>query len=448
MINLDEQVKIILKGVDDLIDEKDLREKLVKANKEGRQLVVKLGLDPSAPDIHLGHTVVLRKMKQLQDLGHKVVIIIGDFTGKIGDPTGKSKTRNALTTEQVLENAKTYQKQIFKVLDKEKTEVRFNSEWLAKLNFEDVVKLAATITVARMLEREDFKKRYESHTPISVHEFFYPLMQGYDSVAINADIELGGTDQRFNLLMGRALQKEFGQESQVVIMMPIIEGGYDSVAINADIELGGTDQRFNLLMGRALQKEFGQESQVVIMMPIIEGLDGVNKMSKSLGNYIGVDEEAGVMYQKAMEIPDELIVKYYNLVTDVHPDVVNKIEQDLKEDKVNPRDIKMGLAKEIVRLYHGEEKANFAEERFKSVFQKGQIPSDILTVEASKENFDLAQIVVDNKLVPSKSELRRLVKQGGVKVNSEKVNDLQEVVLEGELIVQIGKKKFIKINLV
>lgn len=401
MINLDEQVKIILKGVDDLIDEKDLREKLVKANKEGRQLVVKLGLDPSAPDIHLGHTVVLRKMKQLQDLGHKVVIIIGDFTGKIGDPTGKSKTRNALTTEQVLENAKTYQKQIFKVLDEEKTEVRFNSEWLAKLNFEDVVKLAATITVARMLEREDFKKRYESHTPISVHEFFYPLMQGYDSVAINADIELGGTDQRFNLLMGRALQKEFGQESQVVIMMPIIEG-----------------------------------------------LDGVNKMSKSLGNYIGVDEEAGVMYQKAMEIPDELIVKYYNLVTDVHPDVVNKIEQDLKEDKVNPRDIKMGLAKEIVRLYHGEEKANFAEERFKSVFQKGQIPSDILTVEASKDNFDLAQIVVDNKLVPSKSELRRLVKQGGVKVNSEKVNDLQEVVLEGELIVQIGKKKFIKINLV
>ena len=401
MINLDEQIKIILKGVDDLIDEKDLREKLEKANKQGRQLVVKLGLDPSTPDIHLGHTVVLRKMKQLQDLGHKVVIIIGDFTGKIGDPTGKSKTRNALTTEQVLENAKTYQKQIFKVLDKEKTEVRFNSEWLAKLNFEDVVKLAATITVARMLEREDFKKRYESHTPISVHEFFYPLMQGYDSVAINADIELGGTDQRFNLLMGRALQKEFGQEPQVVIMMPIIEG-----------------------------------------------LDGVNKMSKSLGNYIGVDEEAGVMYQKAMEIPDELIIKYYNLVTDIHPDIVNKIEQDLKEDKVNPRDIKMGLAKEIVRLYHGEEKANFAEERFKSVFQKGQIPSDILTVKSSKEDFDLAQIVVENKLAPSKSELRRLVKQGGVKVNSEKVNDLQDIILEGELVVQIGKKKFIKINLI
>lgn len=397
-MNIDEKIKIILKGVDTIIDEKELKEKLIKAEKENRQLVVKLGLDPSAPDIHLGHTVVLRKMKQIQDLGHKVVIIIGDFTGKIGDPTGKSKTRVALTTEQVLENAKTYQKQIFKVLDPEKTEVRFNSEWLSELNFEDVVKLASTITVARMLEREDFKNRYQNNIPISVHEFFYPLMQGYDSVAIKADIELGGTDQRFNLLMGRSLQKEFNQESQVVIMMPIIEG-----------------------------------------------LDGVNKMSKSLGNYIGVDEEAGVMYQKAMEIPDELIIKYYNLVTDVHPDVVSKIETELKEDLRNPRDIKMELAKEIVTLYHGEEKANLAEERFKSVFQKGQIPSDILTVEASKEDFDLAKIIVDNKLVPSKSELRRLAKQGGVKLNQEKIEDLSQINITDEIVVQIGKKKFIKI---
>ncbi len=397
-MNIEEKIKIILKGVDTIIDEKELKEKLIKAEKENRQLVVKLGLDPSAPDIHLGHTVVLRKMKQIQDLGHKVVIIIGDFTGKIGDPTGKSKTRVALTTEQVLENAKTYQKQIFKVLDPEKTEVRFNSEWLSKLNFEDVVKLASTITVARMLEREDFKNRYQNNIPISVHEFFYPLMQGYDSVAIKADIELGGTDQRFNLLMGRSLQKEFNQESQVVIMMPIIEG-----------------------------------------------LDGVNKMSKSLGNYIGVDEEAGVMYQKAMEIPDELIIKYYNLVTDVHPDVVSKIETELKEDLRNPRDIKMELAKEIVTLYHGEEKANLAEERFKSVFQKGQIPSDILTVEASKEDFDLAKIIVDNKLVPSKSELRRLAKQGGVKLNQEKIEDLSQINITDEIVVQIGKKKFIKI---
>lgn len=398
MISLDEQIKIIMKGVDTLISEEDLKEKLKKAQSENKQLIVKLGLDPSAPDIHLGHTVVLRKMKQLQDLGHKVVIIIGDFTGRIGDPTGKSSARKALTTEEVLANAKTYQEQIFKVLDPEKTEVRFNSEWLSKLNFEDVVKLAATITVARMLEREDFKKRYESNTPISVHEFFYPLMQGYDSVALQADIELGGTDQRFNLLMGRALQKDFGQESQVVIMMPLLEG-----------------------------------------------LDGVNKMSKSLGNYIGIDEEAGVMYQKAMEIPDELIVKYYNLVTDVHPDTVNKIEEDLKEDRVNPRNVKMELAKEIVRLYHGEEKANFAEERFKSVFQKGQIPVDILTVNVSKEGLDIGQIVVDNKLVPSKSELRRLVKQGGVKVNGEKIDDLLNVNQEGELVIQIGKKKFLKI---
>lgn len=397
-MNIEEKIKIILKGVDTIIDEKELKEKLIKAEKENRQLVVKLGLDPSAPDIHLGHTVVLRKMKQIQDLGHKVVIIIGDFTGKIGDPTGKSKTRVALTTEQVLENAKTYQKQIFKVLDPEKTEVRFNSEWLSKLNFEDVVKLASTITVARMLEREDFKNRYQNNIPISVHEFFYPLMQGYDSVAIKADIELGGTDQRFNLLMGRSLQKEFNQESQVVIMMPIIEG-----------------------------------------------LDGVNKMSKSLGNYIGVDEEAGVMYQKAMEIPDELIIKYYNLVTDVHPDVVSKIETELKEDLRNPRDIKMELAKEIVTLYHGEEKANLAEERFKSVFQKGQIPSDILTVEASKEDFDLAKIIVDNKLVPSKSELRRLAKQGGVKLNQKKIEDLSQINITDEIVVQIGKKKFIKI---
>ena len=394
---IEDQMKIILKGVDSIIDEKDLKEKLEKAEKEGRQLTVKLGLDPSAPDIHLGHTVVLRKMKQLQDLGHKVLILIGDFTGKIGDPTGKSATRKALTTEQVLENAQTYKEQIFKVLDPEKTEVRFNSEWLGELKFDEVVKLAATITVARMLEREDFKKRYENQQPISVHEFFYPLMQGYDSVALNADIELGGTDQRFNLLMGRSLQREFGQESQVVIMMPLLEG-----------------------------------------------LDGVNKMSKSLGNYIGIDEAASVMYQKAMEIPDELIIKYYNLVTDVHPDEVAKVVERL-ENGENPRNIKMELAREIVRLYHSEEDVLAAEERFKSVFQKGQIPTDILTVEVSKENLDIAGVLVENKMVPSKSELRRLVNQGGVKVNQEKISNLQDVVAEGELVIQIGKKKFIKL---
>ncbi|HGM3509057.1 TPA: tyrosine--tRNA ligase [Clostridioides difficile] len=401
MKSIDEQMRIIMKGVDDLIDEKELREKLIKSEKEGKPMIVKLGLDPSAPDIHLGHTVVLRKMKQLQDLGHQIVIIIGDFTGKIGDPTGKSKARKALTTEQVLANAKTYEEQIFKVLDKEKTIVRFNSEWLAKLNFEDVIKLAATITVARMLEREDFKKRYEGQMPISVHEFFYPLMQAYDSIALEADIELGGTDQRFNLLMGRSLQREFGMESQIVIMMPLIEG-----------------------------------------------LDGKEKMSKSLGNYIGIDEEAGIMYQKSMEIPDELIVKYYNLVTDVHPDEVNKIESQLKEGSVNPRDIKMNLAREIVTLYHGEESAKEAEERFKSIFQKGQIPEDIQTIQANEDGFDLIEVLVANEIVKSKSEVRRLASQGGIKVNGEKVEDLSTIVKESELVVQIGKKKFVKIELV
>ena len=401
MKSIDEQMRIIMKGVDDLIDEKELREKLIKSEKEGKPMIVKLGLDPSAPDIHLGHTVVLRKMKQLQDLGHQIVIIIGDFTGKIGDPTGKSKARKALTTEQVLANAKTYEEQIFKVLDKEKTIVRFNSEWLAKLNFEDVIKLAATITVARMLEREDFKKRYEGQMPISVHEFFYPLMQAYDSIALEADIELGGTDQRFNLLMGRSLQRESGMESQIVIMMPLIEG-----------------------------------------------LDGKEKMSKSLGNYIGIDEEAGIMYQKSMEIPDELIIKYYNLVTDVHPDEVNKIESQLKEGSVNPRDIKMDLAREIVTLYHGEESAKEAEERFKSVFQKGQIPEDIQTIQVKEDGFDLIEVLVSNEIVKSKSEVRRLASQGGVKVNGEKVEDLSTIVKESELVVQIGKKKFVKIELV
>ncbi|AVD35323.1 tyrosine--tRNA ligase [Clostridioides difficile] len=401
MKSIDEQMRIIMKGVDDLIDEKELREKLIKSEKEGKPMIVKLGLDPSAPDIHLGHTVVLRKMKQLQDLGHQIVIIIGDFTGKIGDPTGKSKARKALTTEQVLANAKTYEEQIFKVLDKEKTIVRFNSEWLAKLNFEDVIKLAATITVARMLEREDFKKRYEGQMPISVHEFFYPLMQAYDSIALEADIELGGTDQRFNLLMGRSLQREFGMESQIVIMMPLIEG-----------------------------------------------LDGKEKMSKSLGNYIGIDEEAGIMYQKSMEIPDELIIKYYNLVTDVHPDEVNKIESQLKDGSVNPRDIKMNLAREIVTLYHGEESAREAEERFKSVFQKGQIPEDIQTIQVKEDGFDLIEVLVVNEIVKSKSEVRRLASQGGVKVNGEKVEDLSTIVKESELVVQIGKKKFVKIELV
>ncbi|GAA0787812.1 tyrosine--tRNA ligase [Hathewaya limosa] len=397
MKNVEEQIKIIQKGADEIIGLEDLKEKLEKANKENKSLTVKLGLDPSAPDIHLGHTVVLRKIKQLEDLGHKAIILIGDFTGMIGDPTGKSKTRKPLTKEQVLENARTYEKQIFKVLDKDKTTVRFNSEWLSELKLEQVVKLASTMTVARMLEREDFKKRYENQQAIGIHEFFYPLMQGYDSVELKADIELGGTDQRFNVLMGRMLQKEYGQESQATIFMPLLEG-----------------------------------------------TDGVNKMSKSLGNYIGIDEAAEVMYEKAMSIPDELIIKYYDLVTDVHPDDVAKIEERLKNGE-NPRNIKMELAKEIVRLYHGEEKSIEAQERFVKVFSKNEIPDDINTIEVDGANFDLISILAENKIVKSKSEVRRLATQGGVKINDEKVTDLSEVKPHNEMIVKIGKKNFVKI---
>ncbi|HCW54720.1 MAG TPA: tyrosine--tRNA ligase [Clostridium sp.] len=401
-------MKIILKGVDEIIGEESLKEKLQRTIETNKPLVVKLGLDPSAPDIHLGHTVVLRKMKQLQDLGHKVVIIIGDFTGKIGDPTGKAKGRKALTTEEVLKNAATYEKQIFKILDKDKTEVRFNSEWLSKLSFEETIKLASTMTVARMLEREDFKKRYENHVPISIHEFFYPLMQGYDSVAIKADIELGGTDQRFNVLMGRMLQKECGMEQQTTMFMPLLEG-----------------------------------------------LDGKEKMSKSLGNYIGIDESAEVMYEKAMNIPDNLIIKYYNLVTDVHPDIVDKKEEELKSGARNPRDIKMDLAREITQLYHGKEESLKAEERFKQVFQRGQIPDDIEVIEISKDkvmsdkgaDLVLANILVENKLVNSKNELRRLASQGGLKINNSKLLDLKEFKLQEKNIIQLGKKKFVEIDL-
>ena len=401
MINIDEQIKIIMKGADEIIGLDTLKEKLKKSNEENRPLIVKLGLDPSAPDIHLGHTVVLRKMKQLQDLGHKIVIIIGDFTGKIGDPTGKAKGRKALSTEQVLENAKTYEKQIFKILDKEKTDVRFNSEWLSKLSFEETIKLASTMTVARMLEREDFKKRYESQIPISIHEFFYPLMQGYDSVVLNADIELGGTDQRFNVLMGRMLQKEYGQESQTTIFMPLLEG-----------------------------------------------LDGKEKMSKSLGNYIGIDEDADVMFEKAMRIPDELIIKYFNLVTDIHLDIIEGIEKELNDGSINPRDIKMRLAREITLLYNNEEKTKSAEERFKKVFQKGQIPDNIEVIKVNKNNLDISEILVNNNFVKSKNELRRISNQGGLKVNENKISDLSKVEIEDKMIIQIGKKKFVCIELI
>ena len=398
MKSVEEQLKIIKKGTLDIINEEELIKKLEKSINNNKPLKIKLGLDPSAPDIHLGHTVILRKLKQLQDLGHEIIIIIGDFTGKIGDPTGKSKMRKSLSDEEVLQNAKTYEEQVFKILDKEKTTIKFNSEWLSKLTFEDVLQLTQYTTVARMLEREDFRLRFENQRPIYLNEFFYPLMQAFDSTAIEADIEFGGTDQRFNLLSGRTLQKEIGKEPQVVIMMPLIEG-----------------------------------------------LDGKNKMSKTLGNYIGIYESAKSKYQKVMEIPNELIVKYYTLLTDVSDEKIKEVKSKLKDENINPRDMKMDLAREIVSLYHTAEEVDQAEERFKMIFQMGQKPKDIDTINTEKENFDLIQIVVDKGLVSSKSEFRRLLAQGGVKINDKKITKEEFLPKEGELVVQIGKKKFIKI---
>lgn len=394
-MDIENTIKIMLKGAADHTDVKEIEEKLKKVEKEGRPLRIKLGLDPSAPDIHLGHAVVLRKMKQLQDLGHEVIIIIGDFTGMIGDPTGKSKTRKALTREQVRKNAETYQKQILKILDPAKTTVRYNSEWLDKLNFKDVIELCAKCTVARILERDDFKKRYTNNQPIALHEFFYPLMQAYDSVAIKADLELGGTDQTFNVLMGRNIQKDYGQDSQITLFMPLLEG-----------------------------------------------TDGVEKMSKSLGNYIGVDEEANTMYEKVMKIPDGMIIKYYNLCTDLHPDDVAKIEERLMQGE-NPRNIKMELAKEITRLYHNEQEASQAEEHFKTAYQKQEAPEDI---EEIKFENSILDTLLKTKKAASKGELKRLFEQGAIKVDGEKVTDFQSLNnFDSELIVQIGKGSFYKI---
>lgn len=401
--NIEETMKIMLKGAADYTDKKEIEAKLKKAQEENRPLRIKLGLDPSAPDLHLGHAVGLRKMKQLQDLGHEVIVIIGDFTGMIGDPTGKSKTRKQLTKEQVEENAKTYQEQLYKILNPDQTTVKFNSEWLGKMNFRDVIELTSKCTVARMLERDDFKKRYEGNMPISVHEFFYPLMQAYDSVAIKADLELGGTDQTFNVLMGRNIQKDYGQDPQITLFMPLLEG-----------------------------------------------LDGVEKMSKSLGNYVGISEDPNTMYEKVMKVPDELIIKYYNLCTDVHPDEIEKIEQRLKNGE-NPRDIKMELAKEITTLYHNKELAQKAEEHFKTAFQKQEAPEDIPELQYKNEdNMQVGNALLDTILTSgkykSKGELRRLFEQGAVKLNGEKITDYKTITqIKNNDIIQIGKGNFFRI---
>ena len=392
-------MEIIKKGVDKIVNEEELMNKLERASRNNESLTIKLGLDPSAPDIHLGHAVVLRKIKQMQDLGHKAVIVIGDFTGKIGDPTGKAKGRKALSEEEVQRNAQTYKEQIFKILDVDKTEVRFNSEWLGKITFDKVIELASTITVARMLERDDFQNRYKNNIPIGVHEFFYPLMQAYDSVELKADIELGGTDQTFNILMGRTLQKYMGQESQIAMFMPILEG-----------------------------------------------LDGIEKMSKSLGNYIGVNEPANIMFKKVMEIPDALIIKYFELATDVHPDEIDRIKKDLDKGK-NPRDIKFELAKIITALYHSELEVKEAIEFYDLAFRKKDIPDNIPEIESeSNILMDLIPLLVQNNIISSKSEFKRLIVQGGVRVNQEKLNDM-DFKLSNNDVIKIGKKKFIRVKI-
>ncbi len=397
-----EQIAIIKKGANKIVDEQDLFEKLERSYKELRPLTIKLGLDPSAPDIHLGHAVVLRKIKQMQDLGHHAVIVIGDFTGRIGDPTGKAKGRTALNDDIVKKNAQTYCEQIFKVLDPNKTTVRFNSEWLAKLSFEEVIKLAATTSVARLLEREDFQKRYQQHIPIGIHEFFYPLMQAYDSVELEADIELGGTDQTFNILMGRTLQKHRGLEKQIAIFMPLLEG-----------------------------------------------LDGIEKMSKSLGNYIGINEAPEIMFKKVMEVPDTLIIKYFELATDEHPLQVQAIQDRLQKGE-NPRDLKFLLAEIITALYHGSTAVEEARAYFEAAFQKKEIPKNIpiLLLEIDKERIvDIIPQLVTMGFIQSKSEFLRLIKQKGVSLNGEKMamDDISQVLMNND-VLQIGKKRFLQFN--
>lgn len=400
------QMEILKTGAAEIIPEEELKEKIRKSIVEKKPLLVKLGLDPTAPDIHLGHTVPLQKMRQFQDLGHQAIIVIGDFTGRIGDPSGRSETRKPLTEEELLRNAETYKEQIFKILDPEKTRIEFNSTWLRKLNLEDTIKLAAHCTVARMLERDDFAKRYAEEKPISIHEFFYPLMQGYDSVALDSDVELGGTDQKFNLLMGRSLQKDFGQAPQVALMTPILEG-----------------------------------------------LDGVQKMSKSLGNYIGVYESPREMFGKTMSIPDELMIRYLELVTKVPLTEIRRLEKGLQQGTVHPRDLKMRLGMEIVKIYHGEEQAKQAKDEFIKMFQKKEAPDEMPDLILSELGFDpnfeieLVLLLASSKLAPSKGEARRLIEQGGVRINDKKITDISAVYkfTEGD-ILKVGKRKFARIK--
>ena len=394
---MSEALKLIKRGTDEILTEGDLKKKL----ESGKQLTVKAGFDPTAPDLHLGHTVLLNKLRHFQDLGHKVVFLIGDFTGQIGDPSGKNKTRPTLTSEELIANAKTYEKQVFKILKKELTEVKFNSEWCNKLGADGLIGLASKYNVARMLERDDFNKRYSANQSIAIHEFLYPLVQGYDSVALEADVECGGTDQKFNLLVGRELQRSYDQEPQVVLTVPILEG-----------------------------------------------LDGTNKMSKSLNNFIAIDEEPNDMFGKIMSISDELMWRWFELLSFISEDEIEQLKIKMKEG-TNPRDIKFLLAEELVDRFHSEGEGKSCKEAFLQRFQKGQLPDDIssVSVDVGADGMPLTNLLKKCEMTTSTSEAMRLIKQGGVKIDSVKVEDPKLTVMQGqESIYQVGKRKFLKIK--
>ncbi len=398
MTSLEDSLALIKRGTDEILVEAELVEKL----KKNKPLRIKAGFDPTAPDLHLGHTVLINKLRQFQDLGHEVLFLIGDFTGMIGDPTGKSATRPALTRDDVIENARSYEQQIFKILDPTKTLVMFNSSWMNAMSPADLIQLAAKHTVARMLERDDFSKRYKNGQPIAIHEFLYPLIQGYDSVAMKADVELGGTDQKFNLLVGRELQKHYGQDPQVVITMPILEG-----------------------------------------------LDGVQKMSKSLNNYIGIDDAPDDMFGKIMSISDELMWRYFELLSFLPEEDIEKFKQDIEEG-INPRDIKFVLGEEIVARFHSETDATRARENFIARFQKGAMPDDITEIEltAVEGKLAIANLLKNADLVSSTSDAFRMIKQGAVKIDGEKVADKGlEIEVGTEHIYQVGKRRFAKVKL-
>ncbi len=400
MLSPEEQLATIKRGTVEIILEKELLHKLEKSCKAGKPLRVKAGFDPTAPDIHLGHTVLLEKMRQFQELGHEIIFLIGDFTGIIGDPTGKSETRKPLTREDVLKNAETYKEQVFKILDPGKTLIRFNSEWLMNMTAMEIVRLQAKQTVARMLEREDFKQRFNSRSPIGIHEFMYPLLQGYDSVALSADVELGGTDQRFNLLMGRELQQEYGQPPRALVIMPLLEG-----------------------------------------------LDGIKKMSKSLGNYVGIFDSPKDMYGKLLSINDTIMIKYYELLSHITNEALHDLKEGLRSATIHPKKAKEDLALELVDRYWGREASLHAKDEFDKVFKEKGTPDEIPVFELhwSEENMWLPQILKTSGLVSSTGEAMRLIKQGAVSIDEKKVDDPDMKLAKGSYLMKAGKRKFLRI---